>query len=163
MSAIDWHALFGLSVPPLELIVRGTAIYWFLFLLFRVVVRRDAGSIGLADILLIVIVADAAQNGMAGEYRSITDGMILIATIAGWNVLLDYAAFRSRRLQGWLEPRPLVLVRNGQIQYPGLRRQFMSEQELMSKLREHGVEKLAEVKRAYLEGSGTITVIKHDG
>lgn len=162
MAAIDWHSLFGSSVPPLELVVRGTAIYWFLFLLFRVVVRRDAGSIGLADILLVVIVADAAQNGMAGEYRSVTDGMILIGTITGWNVALDYAAYRSLRLQRWLLPRQLVLVKNGEIQYPNLRRQFMSEQELMSKLREHGVDKLAAVKRAYLEGSGSITVIQHD-
>lgn len=163
MAGIDWGALFGLSVPPLEMVVRGSAIYWFLFLIFRVIVRRDAGSIGLADILLLVIIADAAQNAMSGEYRSIADGMILIATIVGWNVLLDWAAWRSRRLQRWLEPRQLILVKNGQIQYYNLRRQFMSEQELMSKLREHGVEKLADVKRAYLEGSGSITVIRHDG
>ena len=163
MAAIDWQELFGLTVHPLEMVVRGTAIYWFLFLLFRFVVRRDAGSIGLADILLLVIIADAAQNALAGEYRSITDGMILIATIVGWNVALDWAAWRSRTLQRWLEPQQLILVKNGQIQYPNLRRQFMSEQELMSKLREHGVAKLAEVKRAYLEGSGHITVIRHGG
>lgn len=163
MAGIDWQDLFGLSVPPLEMFVRGTAIYWFLFLIFRFGVRRDAGSIGLADILLLVIVADAAQNALAGEYRSITDGMILIATIVGWNVLLDWAAYRSHTLQRWLEPRQIVLVKNGCIQYAGLRRQFMSEQELMAKLREHGVAKLAEVKRAYLEGSGSITVIRHGG
>lgn len=163
MAAIDWQQLFAIGVHPLEMIVRGSAIYWFLFLLFRFVVRRDAGSIGLADILLLVIIADAAQNALAGEYRSITDGMILIATIVGWNVLLDWAAWRSRTLQRWLEPQQLILVKNGEIQYPNLRRQFMSEQELMSKLREHGVAKLAEVKRAYLEGSGQITVIRHGG
>jgi len=160
---VDWNALFALSVPPLEMVVRGSAIYWFLFLIFRVIVRRDAGAIGLADILLLVIIADAAQNAMAGDYRSITDGMILIATIVGWNVLLDWAAYRSPRLQRLLEPRQLVLVRNGQIVYASLRRQFMSEEELMSKLRERGVAKLAEVKRAYLEGSGAVTVIRHDG
>lgn len=52
-----------------------------------------------------------------------------------------------------------MLVRNGQIQYHNLRRQFMTESELMSKLREHGVEKLARIKRAYLESGGSITVI----
>jgi uncharacterized membrane protein YcaP (DUF421 family) len=158
--ALDWHGMFALSVPPLELVVRGSVIYWFLFLIFRVFLRRDAGSIGLADILLLVIIADASQNAMAGEYRSITDGMILIGTIVGWNMLLDWLAWRSHTLQRLLEPRPLVLVRNGQIQYSTLRREFMSEEELMSKLREHGVEKLAEVKRAYMESSGSITVLK---
>lgn len=162
MAGVDWGELFGVSVAPLELVVRGSAVYWFLFLIFRLVVRRDAGSIGIADILLLVIIADAAQNAMAGEYRTVTEGMILIATIVGWNVLVDYAAYRSHRLQRWLEPRQLVLVKNGQIQYHNLRRQFMSEQELMAKLREHGVEKLATVKRAYLEGSGSVTVIERD-
>ena len=161
MAGIDWNTLFGLSVPPLELVIRGSAIYWFLFVIFRLVVRRDAGGLALADILLLVLVADAAQNAMAGDYRSVSDGMILVATIVGWNVLLDWAAFRSTKLQRLLEPRQLVLVKNGQIQYYNLRRQFMSEQDLMSKLREHGVDKLAQVKRAYLEGSGSITVIRH--
>lgn len=161
MAAVDWNTLFGLSVPPLEMVIRGSAIYWFLFLIFRVVVRRDTGGLALTDILLLVIIADAAQNAMAGDYRSISDGMILIATIVGWNVLLDWAAFRSRTLHRLLEPRQLVLVKNGEIQYYNLRRQFMSEQELMAKLREHGIDKLAQVRRAYLEGSGNVTVIRH--
>lgn len=158
--SVDWGALFGFSVPPLEMVVRGTAMFWFLFVLFRIFVRRDAGALGIADILLIVIVADAAQNGMAGDYRSIPDGMVLIGTIVGWNMLLDFLAFKSARLERWLEPRQIVLVKNGQIQYHNLRRQFMTENELMSKLREHGVDKLAEIKRAYMEGSGSITVIR---
>jgi len=160
MAGLDWAELFGLSVSPLEMFVRGTAVFWFLFLLFRVFVRRDTGALAIADILLLVIVADAAQNAMAGGYRSITDGLILVATITGWNVLLDYLAFRSPRLQRLIEPRQLVLVRNGQIQYHNLSRQFMTESDLMSKLRERGVGKLAEVKRAYLEGGGAITVIR---
>lgn len=158
--SVDWGALFSFSVPPLEMVVRGTAMFWFLFLLFRVFVRRDAGALGIADILLIVIVADAAQNGMAGDYRSIPDGMVLIGTIVAWNMLLDFLAFKSATLERWIEPRQLVLVKNGQIQYHNLRRQFMTENELMSKLREHGVDKLAEIKRAYMEGSGNITVLR---
>lgn len=159
----DWSALFGFSVPPLELIVRGTAIYWFLFLLFRVFMRRDAGALGIADILLIVIIADAAQNGMSGDYRSITDGMILIATICAWNILLDWAAWRWRVLEKLIEPRQLILVKNGEIQYHNLRKQLMTEAELMSKLREHEISKLRQIRRAYLEGDGTVTVIRVPG
>lgn len=159
---VDWGRIFSFSVPPLEMVARGTAMFWFLFVLFRFIVRREAGAVGVADILLLVIVADAAQNGMAGEYRSVTDGMVLVATIVGWNMLLDYLAFKSPRLERLLEPRQLLMVKNGQIQYYSLRRQFMTEAELMAKLREHGVEKLAEVKRAYLESGGSITVIRRN-
>jgi uncharacterized membrane protein YcaP (DUF421 family) len=69
---IDWHSLFTFSVAPLELVIRGSAVYWFLFLVFRLVLRRDVGAIGIADVLLLVLVADAAQNAMAGDYRSIS-------------------------------------------------------------------------------------------
>ena len=56
------------------MIVRGSVVYWFLFLVFRFVLRRDVGSIGVADLLFVVLVADVASNAMQGEYRSISDG-----------------------------------------------------------------------------------------
>src|SRR5712671_6327012 len=104
---IDWSELFLFSMPPLELIVRGTAMYWFLFLLFRVVMRRDVGSVGIADILLLVLIADASQNAMSGEYRSVSDGIVLVSTIAGWNFAIDMICYHYPRLRRILEPAPL--------------------------------------------------------
>jgi uncharacterized membrane protein YcaP (DUF421 family) len=156
----DWAELFGLSVSPWELIVRGSAVYWFLVIVFRVVLRRDTGSVGIADILLLVIIADAAQNAMAGEYRSITDGLILVSTIIGWNVLIDWLSFRSPRLRRLFEPEPICLVRDGRILRRNLRREHLAEAELMGKLREEGVEDVKEVKAAYFEADGAISVIK---
>ena len=156
----DWGELFGLSVSPWELIVRGSAVYWFLVIVFRVVLRRDTGSVGIADILLLVIIADAAQNAMAGEYRSITDGLILVSTIIGWNVLIDWVSFKSPRLRRLFEPEPICLVRDGRILRRNLRRENLAEAELMGKLREEGVEDVKEVKAAYFEADGAISVIK---
>lgn len=158
--SLDWRQLFGLSVSPLELLVRGTAMYFFLFLLFRVVIKRRVGSIGMADMLVLVIVADAAQNGMAGEYRSITDGFILVGTIIGWNYLFDWANYRFAWMQRWLEPDPLLLVRDGRLLHRHLRLERVTEKELEAKLREHGVTDLAEVHKAYMEPDGQVTVIK---
>lgn len=115
IAEIQWDKLFGLSIPALELIIRGTAVYWFLFLLFRFVLRREIGSIGLTDVLFVVVVADAAQNGMAGEYKSITDGFILIATIAAWNVLVDWLNMKFPSVRNVLEARLLMLVSNGRV------------------------------------------------
>ena len=156
----DWGELFGLSVSPWELIVRGSAVYWFLVIVFRFVLRRDTGSVGIADILLLVIIADAAQNAMAGEYRSITDGLILISTIIGWNVLIDWLSFRSVRLRRLFEPAPVQLVRDGRILRRNLRREYIVEEELMAKLREEGVDDVKEVKAAYFEADGAFSVIK---
>ena len=157
---IDWQGLFGLSVSPWELVIRGTAVYWFLVLLFRLVLRRDAGSVGLADILLLVIIADAAQNAMAGEYRTITDGFILIATIAAWNKLIDELSFRYAKVRRLFEPEEVPLVRNGRIYWRNLRRERIAEAELMAKLREQGVADVKEVKAAYFEPDGKISVIR---
>ena len=155
----DWQSLFALSVPPWELVIRGTAVYWFLVLVFRFVCRRDVGSVGMADILLLVIIADAAQNAMAGEYRTITDGFILISTIIGWNLAIDWLAYRSPRFRRVFEPRPLPLVLEGRIQWRNLRRELISKEELLGKLREHQVADVNEVKAAYMESDGEISVI----
>jgi uncharacterized membrane protein YcaP (DUF421 family) len=158
--AIDWAELFGLSVSPAEMIVRGTAMYWFLFVLFRVVIRRRVGAVGISDILLLVIIADASQNAMSGEYRSITDGAILVATIVAWNHFIDSLVYASPRLQKVLEPPPLMLIRAGALLRRNMRHELISEDELKSKLREHGVTDAAQVQEAYMEPDGQITVIK---
>jgi uncharacterized membrane protein YcaP (DUF421 family) len=157
--SLDWQALF---VPemPLEMLVRGSTLYWFLFVLFRVVVRRRIGAVGVSDILLLVIIADASQNAMAGEYRTVTDGMVLIATLIGWNVLIDWLTYQSAFLERVLQPPPLLLVSNGRILHRNLRMEFVSEAELRSKLREHGISDPAEVKAAYMESSGEVSVIR---
>jgi len=157
---LHWSELFGLSVPPLELVVRGSALYLFLLVLFRVVIKRRMGAIGMADILVLVIVADAAQNGMAGEYRSITDAFILVGTIIGWNVFFDWLTYRSEFMQKLLEPPPLLLIDNGRLLHRNLRMEFLSESELRSKLREHGVTDFREVDKAFMESDGQISVIK---
>jgi uncharacterized membrane protein YcaP (DUF421 family) len=158
--SLDFESIFALSVSPWEMIIRGSVMYWFLFVLFRVVIRRRVGAVGIGDILLLVIIADAAQNAMSGEYRSATDGMILVATIVGWNVFTDWLSYRFRPLERLLEPPPLPLVREGRILYRNLRIEFISEAELRAKLREHGVGDPAEVKVAYMESDGAVSVIR---
>lgn len=159
----DLGSLFEITVHPAELILRGTVMYWFLFLLFRFVLRRDMGSIGVADVLLLVIIADASQNALAGGYQSITDGMILVATIASWNWLLDWAGYRFPVLRQLLEAKALPLVRNGRVIRRNLRSEMITTDELMAKLREHGIEKLEQVKMATMESDGEISVIKFQG
>lgn len=160
---MDWSETFRLTVNPFELIVRGTVMYWFIFLVFRVLLRRSVGAIGIADVLLLVLIADAAQNGMAGDYKSITDGMILVATIIGWNVLFDWVAFRFPRVGKLIEPAPLALVEHGRINRRNLREEFLSEEELMAKLREQGIDRIDDVKRATMESDGVVSVIRYDG
>lgn len=160
MPPIDWDAVLRFTVSPWELILRGTVIYWFLFLAFRLVVHRDMGSIAISDMLLVMLVADAAQNAMASEYRSLTEGLVLVSTILGWNVLLDWASYRSPALRMLLVPRKVLLVRDGVILRNNLRREFLTVEELQQKLREHDVDDVAAVKAAYMESDGSVSVLK---
>lgn len=158
--AVDWSELFRVTVSPVELLVRGTLTYWFIFVLFRVLLRRGAGAVGMADVLLLVLIADAAENAMTGDYKTLTEGAILVTTIIGWAVLVDWAAYRFAPLGKVLEPRPLTLIERGKLKRRNLREEFMGEDELLGKLREQGVERIEDVKRATMESDGTISVIR---
>jgi uncharacterized membrane protein YcaP (DUF421 family) len=157
---LDLPALFAVDVPVMELVVRGTVIWWFLFCVFRFVMRRDVGGLSMADTLLLVLVADAAQNAMAGEYKTISEGAILLSTIIGWNFLLDWLAYHFRIFAVFAYPRTLPLVRHGQFVMKSLRREMLSPDEVMSKLREQGITHLREVRHAYLESDGEVSVAR---
>jgi uncharacterized membrane protein YcaP (DUF421 family) len=159
---VDWAEVFGLGLSPLELFARGTAMYWFLFLVFRFVVRRDVGSVGVADILILVIVADAAQNAMSGEYNSVADGCVLVGTLIFWNVLLDRLSFRYPRFRMFATAPPLCIVRDGKVLRKNMRREYITDEELWTQLREQGVESLDEVKTVHVEMDGKFSVIKRD-
>lgn len=155
--------LFQVHVPVPELMLRGTLVYWLLFLIFRFVLRRDVGAVGIADILLLVIVADAAQNAMSGGYDTFAEGAILVGTIVSWNWLLDFLSFHFKPVRRFASPSRLTLVERGTPRRRNLRREFITMDELHEKLREQGIEDLKDVKVAYLEGDGEISVIRNSG
>lgn len=160
MPHIEWTKLFTFTMSPIELFIRGTSTFLFLFCLFRFVVRRDVGAIGISDLLVLVIIADASQNAMAGDYKSVLDGFVLIVTIIGWSLFLNYLSFRFELFRRFVLPRPLCLVKDGIKQEKTLQRELIADEELSEMLREHEIEDISEVKRAYLEPDGRVTVIR---
>ena len=158
-SVAEW---FELTVSPWELIARGTILYLGLILTLRFVLRRDIGSLSVADLMFIVIVADAAQNALSGEYKSITEGAILIGTLVAWNVVLDWLAYRSPWFRRIIEPPAVPLIKDGRVIRGNLRKEWITVEELESKLRENGVDDVAHVRVAYLEPSGELGLIRTD-
>jgi len=156
---INWHDLF-VPAHPIETILRGSLMYLSLFLLMRFVLKRESGSIGTADLLMVVVIADAAQNAMAGDYKSITDGVILVVTIMFWNYAIDWLSYHSPTMRRVLQPKPLLLVKNGRLYKQNMRKELITKEELIAELRENGVEDLSEVKEARIEEDGHVSVIK---
>jgi uncharacterized membrane protein YcaP (DUF421 family) len=155
--------LFAINVPVWEIVVRGSVTFLLIFAFYRFVMRRDIGAVGVADVLVLVLIADAAQNAMAGEYTTISEGAILVGTLIGWNVLFDRLAYRYEGFAKFAEPEPLPLVQRGRILARNLRRESLTVKDLMAKLREHGIDDLSVVKNARMESDGEITVIRNDG
>lgn len=85
------------------MILRGTVVYWFLLLVFRFVLRRDIGSMGVAD-LFVVLVADASSNAMQGEYRTVSDGLVLVFHPVHLELRARLASYRSPAMARFLEP-----------------------------------------------------------
>jgi uncharacterized membrane protein YcaP (DUF421 family) len=160
-SHIDWQAVFVPSLHVGEIILRGTIVYLFLFAVLRAL-RRQVGAIGITDVLVVVLVADAAQNAMAADYKSITEGLILVSTIIFWDVFLNWLDFKLPIFRQFLTPPALPLIMDGRLQWQNLRKQLITKEELMAKLREHGVERLDQVKESYLEPDGNVSVITKD-
>lgn len=159
----DWTGMFTLETPPLELFLRGTVIYLMLLVLMRLVGQREAGGLGLTDVLIVVLIAQAVGGGLIGDSQSLTDAAVLAATILLCSVVVDAAAYRFPRLAAWTKARPRLLIEHGRINQAVLRREFMTTEELRSHLRLHGIEDLTEVRRAYLEPNGMISVLTDVG
>jgi len=157
---IDWKTIFLPDISLIETVLRGSIMYLALFILLRVILKRQSGTLGITDLLLITLLADASQNGMAGEYNSLSNGIVLVATIIFWDFALDWLSYKSPRLQRLIEPPPLLLVQNGQLLRKNMKKELITDEDLMVQLREQGVSDISKVKEAYMESDGHISVVE---
>jgi len=158
---VDWQSVFVPTESILEIFIRGTIMYLIMFTLLRVF-RRQAGSFSIADLLVIVVIADAAQNGMAGDSKSVTEAVLLIVTIISWDFFLDWLGFKSKIFEKILEPEKLKIIEDGKMLRQNLRKEMITTEELMSQLRQSGIEDVSEVKVGYLESDGHFSFIEKE-
>lgn len=116
---VNWSRIFLLDTPLLEVVVRGSLAHLAIFALLRVILKRQAGAMGPPDLLVIVMIADAAQNAMADDYSSISDGLLIVATILFWCYALDWLGYRFPPIQRLLRPAPLPLVKEACLEGDG--------------------------------------------
>jgi uncharacterized membrane protein YcaP (DUF421 family) len=159
---IDWQSLFLPNVSIFELVLRGSLVYLVLLGVLRFLPSRQVGGLGISDLLVIVLIATAVQDAIATKDTSITGGLVLAATIAFWSYLFTWLSHRFSTLQRFLSPPPLLLVKDGEVIQQNMERGLISKRELMSQLRQQGVHSLNQVKKAYIEGDGRISVFTND-
>ena len=121
----------------------------YLFILFVLrLLRREAGSLSISDLLVVVLIADAAQNAMASEYKSIPEGLVLVTTIAFWDYFLEWLSYRVPTINRLIRPAPLLLIKDGRLQRHQMKQEMITEEELMGQLREQGLEAVDQVKKS---------------
>jgi uncharacterized membrane protein YcaP (DUF421 family) len=110
---------------------------------------------------LITLLADASQNAMAGEYKTVPSGIILVCTIIFWSYTFDWLSFKFPWFSHLVEPPPLPLIKEGRLLRKNMRHELITEDELMSQLREQGLDDWGKVKEAYIESDGHISVVQY--
>lgn len=155
----DWFDTLVPSLPVMELIFRGTVTYLGLTILLRIVGRREAGGLGLTDLLVVLLAVDAASTGLTGESQTLGDSAVLVVTVLAWSVIVDAVAYRWPRLGRLVKVRPRALIREGRVDRRAMLRELMTEDEVRSQLRLHGIEDLSRIHRAYIEPNGMVSVI----
>lgn len=159
LIGFDWHKIFVPNIALSEIVLRGSIMYLGLFVLIRFILKRDAGSLGIADLLMVVLLGDAAQNAMGRDYQSITEGIALIATLLFWNYLFDWINYNFPKARRWIEAPPLLIVKDGKMQKRNMRREMITEEELMGELRKEGLENIHQVKTMHMESDGHFSVV----
>lgn len=158
----DIEQAFVPDVSVVEIVLRGSIVYLVLFVVMKVVLRRKSGGVAFTDLLVLVLIADASQNAMAAEYHSIADGLLLAGTLIFWSYALDWLAFRVPAIGRFVHPPKLPLIEDGRIVRGSLRQELLMEDELMTQLRLQGVEKVVEVRAAFMEGNGQVSVLRKE-
>ena len=159
---VDWRAMVEPDISLLESFVRGTALYVIVFIIMRSTLRRTAGELTMLDFIFVLLVANGASDSMTGGSISILNGTVIILTVVFWNYAINTVSWHIPIVQRWTTPPPLQVVREGKMIPRNMRKEFLTEDELMAKIREDGVEDIAAVKAAYIEGDGNISVIPYE-
>ncbi len=155
----EW-LLSDTSLP--QLLLRGTIVFFALLVLLRLVGQRESGGLSLSDLLVVVLVGNAAGSTLTGGGTGLLDGLVPAATVLLWSVAIDAASYRWPWLTSVIKGRPRPVITDGHLDRRALRREFITVEELQSQLRLHGLDDFSEVHHAYLEPNGELSIVTRD-
>ena len=151
--------MWQMSLPWWEFILRGLIIYVFLIVLLRLTGKRQVGQMAPFDLVLLLVLSNTVQNAMIGGDNSIIGGVISAVTLVAANWLVSLLTYRSKKMEALVEGRPELLIHNGKLFDRALAQAKLTRHEMMNALREAGCAAVEDVRAAFLENDGTISVI----
>ena len=152
-------AMWQLSLPWWEFIVRALIVYGFLIVLLRLTGKRQVGQLAPFDLVLLLVLSNAVQNAMNGGDNSVLAGVLSACTLVLVNYLVGRATYRNKRVEALIEGRPEVLIHNGRLYEEVMVREKLTHHELSAALRAAGCINVEDVHYAMLENNGQISVV----
>ena len=146
----------------MDIVVRAIVAFAFVFLLTRIVGRRELSSLEPFDLIMLVVLGDLVQQGITQSDMSVTGIVLAAGTIALLTVLVSYLSFRFRSLRPMLEGEPIVIVRDGKPLDRNLKRERVTLGEVEAEARLQQIDSLRKVRWAVLETSGKISFLVDD-
>lgn len=143
----------------MDIVIRAAVIFFFVFVLTRLVGRRELNSLEPFDLILLVVTGDLVQQGVTQNDASLTGALLAISTIGLLTVLLSWLSFRFKRMRPILEGEPVVLVQDGDVIEENLRRQRLTREEIGAEARLEGITSIEDVRWAILETDGRISFV----
>jgi uncharacterized membrane protein YcaP (DUF421 family) len=144
----------------MDLVIRGTAVYLFLLLIFRLSGKRSLRSATTFDFVLLLIIAETTQQALVGEDHSVTGAFVLIVVLVGTDILLSLLKRASPRVDRLLEGQPLVILRDGVPLAARMHVERVDDDDILSAAREtRGIDRLDDIERAVLEKNGAISIV----
>lgn len=144
----------------MDIVLRAVALYAFMIFVMRVIGRRELSSMTPFDLVLLIILGDAIQQGLTQDDYSVVGAILAIGTIAALQVFTSYLSFRVPWARRVLEGEPLVLIERGEIVQKNLRRERMTASEVAEEARQQQIASIEEIEWAILEANGAISFIK---
>lgn len=153
-----WADLVRLETPLFELIFRGSAMYFGILVLLRLMPRRTGAEFSPMDLVFVLLITEAATHSL-GDYSSVTDGILMVVIFMAWDYATSSLSYHFPQVERLFIAPPIRVVRDGRMLRRNMRAEFLTEGELLASLREQGIDDISEVKSAFIEGEGEITVI----
>jgi uncharacterized membrane protein YcaP (DUF421 family) len=144
----------------MDIVARAVVVFAFLLLLTRIIGRRELASLQPFDLILLIILGDAVQQGLTQDDYSLTGALLAVGTIAVLQVFVSWVGYRFPRARPVLEGTPIIVVEDGVLIERNLERERLDPEEVAEAARLQGIAHLSEVKWAVLETTGSISFIK---
>jgi len=155
--------LFQLSAPWWHFVLRAVVIYVMMMLLVRMSGKHTIGQFTTFDLVLVILIGNAVQNGINGGDNSLTGAAIMATTLVVLNYLVAVATARNRPLEKLVEGVPVVLARHGKVFDDVLKRQLVSPADFREALRVNNIVDVNDVDLALLETNGHISIVTRQG